>query len=329
MKIKSYRFLYVIVLMVVAFSCSTNPQTPVSTGRNAEILIYTKKSLWESELGDSLRSIFMSPQLGLNQQEATFRLLQLEELDDLFKKHRNILHVIIDPAAKEPVLQYSDDVFASPQTFVEATAANVEEMVLLLKSAKTGLFEKFRQTDYARIQRAYRMQENKPLQNEIQTLFGISMTIPRSFFKAKATNDFMWMRLETNRYSQGLMIYRTEFNDSSQLEPNALIDWKNSITKEHIPGDVEGSYMAADTLTVPYFNLVKWNNSSVMEVRGLWITLGDFMGGPYVVLFIVDPEKKFLYGFEGFVYYPSQDKRDLLLQLEAIIHSVQFDSKKK
>lgn len=315
----------IITVLLIFHACTTTVEQPVSTGKNAEILICMDKKLWQSPLGDSLGSIFTQPAEGLNQPEPMFRLLYLESLDDLFKKHRNIMRIIVSDTVRKPTIQYSDDIFAKPQTYVEAFASSSGEMIELIRKAQSSLFEKFRMTDYARIQRAFKMQESVPIQNKIKNSFNVSMVIPKSFYLAKEAPDFMWLRLETNRYSQGLMIYRTEFSDSTMLQPENLINWKNRITELHIPGEVDGSYMRTDTLTSPIFNKVKWSNNKVIEIRGLWITMGDYMGGPYVTLFMTDPNLKYLYGFDAYVYYPSRDKRDLLLQLEGILHSVRFE----
>jgi hypothetical protein len=324
MKIPMLKYFGFIVVVTFIASCTTPAEQAVSSGKNAEILVYTDKKLWESDLGDSIRLLFTQPMEGLNQPEAMFRLLQLESLDDLFKKHRNILRIVVNDTVKKPALLYSENVFAKPQTYVEAFASTKIEMIDLLKKGQYILFEKFRQTDYARIQRAYKMQESIPLQNKIKKMFGVSMIIPKSFFLAKEAPDFMWLRIETNKYSQGLMIYKTAFTDSTMLTPENLISWKNKVTELHIPGEVDGSYMRTDTLTYPIVNNVKWNNTKVIEIRGLWITMGDYMGGPYVTLFMTDPGLKYLYGFDAYVYYPSRDKRDLILQLEGILHSVKF-----
>jgi hypothetical protein len=324
MKSHTIKAIIILITGIMVASCTTTVEQAVSTGKNAEILIYMDKKLWQSDLGDSLQSIFMQPQQGLNQIEPMFTMLHMAELDDLFKKHRNILSIEINDTIKEPVLQYSEHVFAKPQTYVEAKASSKEQMVTLLRSAENILFEKFRQTDYARIQRAYKMQESVVIQNKVKNMFGVSMVIPKSFYIAKESPDFMWLRLETNKYSQGLLVYRKEFVDSTAMQPQSLIAWKNSITQEHIPGEVEGSYMRTDTATSPIVNYVKWNNTKVLETRGLWLTIGDFMGGPYVTLFMTDPDLKYIYAFDAYVYYPSRDKRDLVLQLEGIIHSVRF-----
>lgn len=326
MRIKKNFSLIMTVLVVLSFfSCTTTESgPPVSTGRNAEILITSTKSIWESQTGDSIRMIFSQPMEGLNQIEPMFRFLYLEELNDLFKKHRNILRIVIDSSVEEAVLQYSDNVFAKPQTYVEAIAPNSTELIKLLKKGEKALFEKFRKTDFARIQTAYSRQTNPAMQNQIQNQIGVRLSLPSSFFIAKQTPDFAWLRLETSKYSQGLMIYRREFTDSMMLQPDFVRAWKNTVTRVHIPGQMEGSYMMTDTLTQPSFRWIDHKAGKALEMRGLWITMGDFMGGPFVSFFMIDPAQKYLYAFDSYVYYPSQDKRDLVLQLEAIMHSAEF-----
>ncbi len=321
-----HHYFYIIAFIAFLSSCTTTVEQPVSTGRNAEILILTDKKTWNSPLGDSVRAIFMQYMEGMNQPEHKFKLLHIEKLDDLFIKHRNILRIVISDTVEKPLLRYSENMYAKPQTYVEALASGINEMTVMLRKAEKILFEKFRQTDYARIQQAYKMQKSVFLQNKVKDKFSVSMVIPKSFYLAKEAEDFLWLRLETNLYSQGLMIYRMKFTDSSMLNPENLIRWKNTITQKHIPGEAEGSYMRTDTLTYPIVSTVKCNDVPVIEIRGLWLVMGDFMGGPYVTLFMTDPQLKFLYAFDCYVYYPNRDKRDLLLQLEGIIHSVRFIS---
>lgn len=325
MKNRVVFFLFVSSLLYF-YSCTTRESgPPVSTGRNAEVLIYSKKSIWEGATGDSIREIFFQPQQGLNQVEPMFRLLHLEELDKLFKRHRNILNIVISDTIKEATLEYTENLYARPQTFVRASAPNSDELIKLLLRGQNTLFDKFRKTDFARIQAAYSQQLNPVVQNKIKNQFGLNLKIPASFFVAKQEKDFMWLRLETPKYSQGLMIYRKKFQDSATFNADFLTSWKNKITKIHIPGQIDGSYMMTDTLTQATHRWINHNVGRVLEVRGLWITMNDFMGGPFLTLFMVDPKQEYVYALDSYVYYPSQDKRDLVLQLEAIMHSAVFE----
>ena len=311
--------------MVFLVSCTTSqPSMPISTGKNAEILINTNKNIWESAVGDTIRSVFMTSQIGLNQPEPMFRFLHIPELDKLLQKHRNILHVSIEPTIEKATVKYQKDVFAHPQTFIAIKAPSANELIKTIHKVKNILSEKFRATDYLRIQRAYKMQENKIIVNKLLNNFGYSLVIPESFYIAKIQNDFAWLKLETNRYSQAILIYEQEFTNPNILNEEFIINWRNKITKHHITGKIDGSYMTTDTIIAPVFQNVEFAGNEAIEVRGLWRTVGDFMGGPFITYVFKHPKEDKLIALEGYVYYPNQDKRDLMLQLEGILHSIKF-----
>ena len=58
-----------------------------------------------------------------------------------------------------------------------------------------------------------------------------------------------------------------------------------------------------------------------MEMRGLWETENDYMGGPFYHFSYVNAQNKCI-SVDGFVYAPNDTKRDYLRQVEAIVKSV-------
>ena len=76
------------MLLILIFSCTTRHESkPISTGRNAEVLVLTTNKIWNSVVADSLRAVFSKAQIGLNQPEPMFDL-QVDKLSDLLSKHR-------------------------------------------------------------------------------------------------------------------------------------------------------------------------------------------------------------------------------------------------
>lgn len=314
-----------LLLLILIFSCTTRHESkPISTGRNAEVLVLTTNKIWNSVVADSLRAVFSKAQIGLNQPEPMFRLLQVDKLSDLLSKHRNILHIIIHDSVQKPIVEYSVNPFAAPQIYIEIRANSEQSFYERLNYSKQVLFDKYRETDYKRIQKAYKSQENKQLQKQIEKKFNCSLTIPQSFWLAKQSTDFAWLRLETAKHSQAILIYQQDFVDSASLNLDYLIKFRNTVTQLHIPGSIDGSYMTTDTIIQPVMRYAPFMDTKIIEIRGLWRTIGDFMGGPFVSYAFVDKHRNKLLILEGYVYYPNKEKRDLLLQLEAIIHSLKF-----
>jgi hypothetical protein len=73
-----------------------------------------------------------------------------------------------------------------------------------------------------------------------------------------------------------------------------------------------------------YSNPVDFNGRFAIETRGLWRLENDFMGGPFVNYTFVNEKNNKVVTIDGYVFAPNKPKRDLLIQLEAIAHSIAF-----
>jgi hypothetical protein len=56
---------------------------------------------------------------------------------------------------------------------------------------------------------------------------------------------------------------------------------------------------------------------------------GDFMGGPYINLSVLDASKNRVITLDGFVYAPKYNKRNYLRQVEAMMYSLELPDQKK
>lgn len=326
------KFSIVAISLVSAFllsSCEFSKKTsnkPVSTGNTSEILVVSEQRYWDSEPGNTIRAIFSREQEGLNQSEPLFRLFSItpDKLDRLLKKHRNILYITIADSIKEDKTEASNDPWASPQLVVKVNAKTPAAAVEMLKTKGESLIEMYRRVEIDRINLAFAQTEKISIKEDLNKTFGFSLRFPESFYIAVKNQEFAWMRLEAAKYSQAILIYTTPFTDSTQLDPVHLLEFRNKMTKQYVPGDVEGSYMTTDTIIKPVTRVLPFLDGKATEIRGLWRTIGDFMGGPFVSYSFVDHTSNRLITLEGYVYYPNNEKRDLLLQLEAIIHTFSY-----
>jgi hypothetical protein len=79
----------------------------------------------------------------------------------------------------------------------------------------------------------------------------------------------------------------------------------------------------------PYLYSTKIGNRLALETKGTWELNKDFMSGPFINYCIFDKPADRILVVEGFCYAPSKSKRDLMLELEAIVKSVKFRTGKK
>ncbi len=313
------------VLVTLVTSCFKKEKNglPPSTGGVADVLIIIPNPQWETLVGSTIKEVLSSSQEGLNQAEPTFDLAQIQsnEFSGLFLKYRKIVRVYVSDTVKTSQIVYHNDLYSTPQIIIELHAKTEAEAVQMLKSKGPSLMEKLRLAERTRIIKAFSSKSNADLTKKVADKFGFKLVFPSSFYEAKSAANFGWYRLETPKYSQGILIYTRPFADSSQLNPSQIIAYRNTITRQYIPGQLKDSYMTTDTVIKPVSYIKPFAGTKAIETRGLWKTEGDYMGGPFLCYTIHDKTNNRIITLEGYVYYPSKDKRDLLMQLEAIMHS--------
>ena len=102
---------------------------------------------------------------------------------------------------------------------------------------------------------------------------------------------------------------------------------RDSVTRLHIPGSFEGSYMITENrFPVEYESLQNGKQPSAV-IRGLWKMQGDMMwkmqgdmmGGPFVSYAWYDAPRHRIVVAEGFVYAPETNKKLYMHRLESAL----------
>lgn len=329
------RHLHIVATLVLAClmtSCGDKPRTAKkdrSAGGTAEILVVTQNDeQWNGMVGDSIRHFFLDYQYGLPQPEAQNDLahINVSGFSDMFKKHKCILQVEIDPLLEKAKAETATDLWAAPQRYVKITAPSLQSWVDLFESQKTIYKMWFDEVERERILSVFRPSVDNNLVEAIAQKTGFTLTVPQGFYLAKNEPDFMWLRKELERSSACIVIYQTPYIDTAQFSANSLVAMRNMVLQKHIPGPLEGSYMSTETEFVPPLvtYVADFPAGYAVEMRGMWKVENDFMGGPFVSYTFADSRTGNLVTVEGYYYEPNQKKRNQLLQLEAILYSLKF-----
>lgn len=300
-----------------------------SVGGTSEILMITQNDeQWKGQMGQAVRDFFEQEQYGLPQPEKNFKVahLNIDALNDMFKKHRNLIIAKIDKDIKNPLVETQKNWESDPQFVIRITASSPESWVRTFESQKDGLKLIFDENERARFQEFFRPTTDYKIVNKLKERFGVTMNIPEGYFIGIDKDDFMWIRKETSDMSMAFLIYELPYKDTADLNPNNIIKVRDSIVEKYIPGPIDGSYMTTDKefLTPVFKTLPEFPAGYAVETRGLWNVVGDFMAGPFVSYSIVNPESDKIVTAEGWVYYPNKEKRDLLRQQESILYSLKF-----
>lgn len=323
----------ILMLSIVTMACKETPNAARkdrSAGGTAEILVVTQNNeQWNGMIGDSIRHFFLDYQYGLPQPEARNDVAHInaEGFSDMFKKHKCILEVVIDPNAEKAVAETGVDMWAAPQRYVKITAPNLQSWVDLFETQKEAYQRWFDKVERDRIMNVFRPSVDNSIREAIRKNMGFSMMVPQGFYIAKNESDFMWIRKELERSSACLVLYQTPYLDTAQFSVNSLVAMRNMMMQKYIPGPLEGSYMTTETEFVPPLvrTVPDFPAGYAVEMRGMWRVENDFMGGPFVSYTFYNKPTGKLVTVEGYYYEPNQKKRNQLLQLEAILYSVELE----
>lgn len=300
-----------------------------STGKTSEMLVVMNEAHWKSVPGDTVRAFFGQTVAGLPQGEPCFTManvpLHVIKNTKLFKTHRNLFIVEFDPKAKEVFLETRKNLWSQPQTVIKIVAPNHSAFVSFFGTHQEAFMEAYHRSELERIQKAFAGAQNTKLMTKLREEYQLSMLIPEGFFVAHETpqKDFIWIRRNISKkkedIEQAILVYLKDYSDTIAFQPENIIKFRNSFVEKHVHGSLDNSYVTTTTIFPPQFERINFNGKFAVETRGLWETKGDFMGGPFVQYTLVDESRNRFIGLEGFVYHPSKDKRDLLMQMEAII----------
>lgn len=301
---------------------------PNSVGKTSELLVVMNEGLWDAQPGDTVKGFFQQKVPRLPQIEPMFTTpnVNLNALNKrMFKNHRNIFIVDIDKSRfNKPYIETKEDLWAFPQRVIRINSPHLKGFYRLFNEHKKAFLRLFHENEIRRLQRTFRQAADVKIRNKLMKEYGLSIVLPDGFFIAKQLKNFAWIRKETRKYGQGLLLRVEEYTDTSQFSTQAILSRRNSITENFIPGPTEGSYMITSDVIPPKVERTTFKDRFSVKIRGLWELENGFMGGPYMSYTFVNKKRNKLYTLDSYVYAPGQDKRDKLLQMEAIMNTFKF-----
>ena len=318
-------FIKALCVFLVLSACeNVNDKTvykPRSSGNINDLSVVIDNELWESPVGESIRSTIGAPLYGLPQDEPQFKLRQipLSVFSGFVKNTRLVLKVV---KGVEATTKFYKDPYASPQRMVLVTGMTNQEITEQFTANQEKITSAFKAYEIKEKQRRSR----KSLFNSvaISEQLGIGIQFPSIYRLAKQENDFFWIRRDIKTGTVNLLLYTVPYDKNSTNETLAMrvIKTRDSIGKKHIPGPVEGSYMTTEKAYTPFFGKDKVANLSAFKTKSIWQIKNAFMSGPFINYWIEDKANSRYLIAEGFVFAPSVEKRAYVFELEAIIQSI-------
>ena len=301
------------------------------TGRAGEMVIVVPTETWDGEVGHSFRQVMAQPQLGLPQDEPIFELIDVppSAFKEIFRTSRNIVRIKISSKVDTSKVEFKKDIWAWPQAVVDISAKSKEEFLDIFNKNSDKMVGYMIKAERDRLIMNYKNYHDKAAKNTIKEKFNIKLNMPPGFKVTKQTKDFAWVRYETPDISQGIIIHSFPYTSDSTFTQKYILSKRDSILKANVEGPAAGSYMTTEHQLLPVFNIFEFKKNYAAEMRGLWRVEGDFMGGPYINLSVLDAANNRIIMLDGYVYAPRFDKRNLLRQVEAMMYSLELPDQKK
>ena len=317
-------------LSLVFLSCKdTGRVLPAATGARFEILIVVDNAEWQAPAGRAIFNLFNQDMSGLPQPEPMFKITQVRHADfiDFLKPTRNILLVDISSEKyTQSRITYSKNRFSNPQAFVRITTPESSSLLETIETYGENILNYFVVSERERSIYFLNRKMNRNASQEIQDQLGIQVHIPVEMKRSTTRENFYWITNDHVETRQDIVIYTYPYTDPNTFTYEFLIAMRDSVMKQHIPGEIPGSFMGTERQhAFPVMREIAHNGEYAVEITGLWRMMnGGAMGGPFYSLTRLDEVNQRVITIEGFVFAPSTNKRNAIRLLEAVAHSMKL-----
>lgn len=303
-----------------------------SSGKTLEVLLVSENSVYTGATKELIDSLFKQPQVGLPGNEPMFDLVHIPTSSfkntEMFRVHRNVLIFDINAENPNKVYRHADE-WAAPQIVFEFMVKDAESLAALLRKYYPSVLEDIYRAEHRRIIKAFNGQSGYDLRADVKRQFGFDLAFSDEFRAAnleQPSPDYAWIRKEAKDFSIGVLVKVVPYTSKSQFEEPALLTQIDSMMR-NVGGPADGSYMGTEC-RMPFYTKqdpTMDQSSYCVETRGCWRLFGDFMGGPFVNYALLSPDNKHIVMLCAYAYSPRFPKRDYLMQVESICHSIRFE----
>ena len=311
-----------------------------TTGKPYEMVLICGQHEWQSELGDTLRSVFKQPVKEIVQYEPMYNVIRImpNNFKSLTKKHRTIVSIVVDESISEPEIKVDYDVTAEPQVFVTVKGHDNASVAKFVSENRENLHYVLEKAERDRSINYSRQYYSSAMYDLLKQNFGIEMYVPDNYKIRTTSDDMVWISQEYPASSKGFFIYKYPYEGTQSLTAEALVEARNRFASR-IPGPVDGSYMiTVDKISddkgleyVPYkpdYRTIRIGERPWIEMVGLWDVENYFMGGPFVSYTTVNQATKEVITIDCYIYSPKDEKRNMMRDLQHLVYLVDFPDSK-
>lgn len=292
-----------------------------SQGQINHILLVMDDDLWLNSVGDTIRHYLAAGIDGIIPAEPRFDLDQQSPgiFANTTKSRKNIVYV----SAKENKSNFEliVDQYAQPQNYFLIEGTDNDNIIATFLENKDSIIQRFHQREILDIQQ--RIKEG-PLYATVylHDKYNIDIDLPASYKRVLVDDNFVWYKKEIASGNSNILVYSLPFQlvKPFKTQRDFILDMdylRDSVVGKYIHSSEPDTFMNMSVDFEPFHRTIYLKGQEITEVKGTWDMENSFMGGPYLS-YIVKKDGYYLI-LEGFSYNPSMSKRNVMLELEAIM----------
>lgn len=321
---KQFRVLFALATLSVILSSCNNFGTGWMSASSAsnEVLVIIGDSAWQEPYGRALFDVLNSSIPGMPQQEANFKILQIDpkNFTSTFKMARNLIFVDVSNVYTTTKMSMETNKYASGQIVLTFRAPDKESLETYLQENEKAIVDYIVGKEMERTAQWLKKDSATP-KTRIKARFGIEIDYAKGLSNITEDENFFWATNNSGTSRQDIVIYSLPYTSESIFEKDSLIATRNRVLGKHIKGAFDSQMTTSTTYPVDYRRF-EINDIFRAEIRGLWEMTTDMMGGPFVSQAFVNENTGRVIFVDVYVFAPEKKKRSLIRNLEASFYTI-------
>lgn len=302
-----------------------------AAGTPGEVMLVMDGPDFSSQAAHDIVNILEAPAPSLPQEEPRLRVtstVATAGFTSMVRRARNVVMVEIDPSRYSHCkLHTVYDQWATGQLVVKFTAPALDSVSSYVRAHEETFVNLIVRHELFRLASATEESISQRVIERTDSLFGLRFNVPRDIQHHKIGENFLWMSNAQMRQRRDILVYTYPYRSNKDLGLDRLIEVRDSVLKQNIKGEFEGTYPSTVRGGLYYRKVQLPRQPQRTEVRGLWqMEGGAMMGGPFVQHAFLDSAKRRVVVAEGFVYHPNEEKLTLIRTMEAALYSLRPSS---
>jgi hypothetical protein len=348
------KFLFFLLIALLSIACGSDKKNlPLAKGQVGDLYVIMDSAQQKGPIGSLLDSILGSEMPGLPRKEPMFKIhwIDARRLNYILKERRNMIYVMtLDRRSQgaaivrhlftpesltqiqtnsEQFMTTASDVFARGQQVMYLFSKDESTLAAKLRDKGASLVNFFDSKEREYLSHSlFKAGQVKGISEVLVKEFSCSVKFPFGYKLADKSNDFLWARQVNPRDDKDIFVARKPYTTQADFTLNNLIKFRDQVCRKYLFADPDqsDSYLVTET-SIPFIpvtaDTVNFNGHFAVQLRGLFKTNTPGLGGPFLGYAVVDEGTQQFYYIEGFTISPSRDQREIMRELETILHTFQ------